>query len=86
MVDVAAARVNVLVVAPLISAHGPFINVDDCHWIVPTLPVNVKAEGVFPEQIDWLELAVPPTEVGFTVIVIIFEITDGQTPLVTTAW
>ena len=66
--------------------QGPVDDEADCHWIVPTFPDNVKAFGVFPEQIVWVKLAVPPTEVGLTVIVTIFEIIEGQAPLVTTAW
>ena len=41
-----------------------------CHFVtVPIFPDNVKSAGVLPEQIVWLAVTVPPTEVGSTVIV-----------------
>ena len=85
MVVFKAPSVKVALVSPAILLNVVLF-VDDCHWIVPTFPDNVNAFGVLPEQIVWFEIAVPPTEAGFTVIETTFEIIKGQTPLVTTAW
>ena len=78
-------KVKVELVSPTILLNV-ILFVEDCHWIEPTLPFKVNAFGVFPAQIVWFEVAVPPTEIGLTVIVITLEITGGQTPFVTTAW
>ena len=58
---------------------------DDCHWMVPVLPVKViKVE--FPEQrVPLVAEAVPPTETGFTVTVAVVELAGAHTPLVTTS-
>ena len=85
MVELKAPNVNVELVSPTILVNVLLLE-DDCHWIVPTFPESVNAFGVKPEQIAWFELAVPGTVVGLTVIVTTFEITEGQTPLLTTAW
>ena len=46
---------------------------DDCHWIVPVLPVS-DTVAVEPEQIvAAVAAAVPATEVEFTVITLVLE-------------
>ena len=64
-----APVVNGVVVAPVISVHGPADVGPDCHCIVPVAPVNVSIAG-FPAHIVVGEtLAVPG--VGGVVVVIV---------------
>lgn len=60
------ALVNVDAFAPTIFVKVE-LSGDDCHCIVPVFPANVILAGEIPEQIVWLEEAVPPTLVGLTV-------------------
>ncbi len=61
------------------------LSVDTCHCIVPVFPVKVILAGEVPVQIVWFPLTVPATELGFTVTVTTLELTEAQTPLLTTA-
>jgi hypothetical protein len=76
-----------IVVVFAISTIVTQLSVDDCHLvIVPVCPDNVRVVLLVPEQTVALPATVPPTEIGFTVIVASVEFVDEQTPLVTTAW
>ena len=59
---------------------------DDCHWIAPVKPVNVIGEGTWPMQIDWLADAVPPTLVGATFTVTIWEFVQLKVLVTVTVW
>jgi hypothetical protein len=61
------------------------LSVDDCHWIVPVLPLSVSTELLVPVHTVVLPLTVPATEVGFTVTVTVLLVAGLHTPLVTTA-
>ena len=58
---------------------------DDCHWIVPVLPVRVNTVLLVPVQTVVAPAMDPATEVGLTVIVTLEVVADEQTPLVETA-
>ena len=56
-----------------------------CHCIVPVFPVN-DTDVLLPEHIGLIAgVAVPPTDVGFTVTVATAEVAAEHTPLVTIA-
>jgi len=60
--------VDKVAVVPEILPHVKLSN-DDCHWILPALPVKVIVLPV-PEHTDEdIGVAVPPTEAGVTVTV-----------------
>jgi hypothetical protein len=61
------------------------LSVEDCHWIVPVFPLNVKTVLFVPVQTVVLPEAVPPTEAGLTVTVAVVLLAAAQPPLVTTA-
>jgi len=76
--------VDKVAVVPEILPHVKLSN-DDCHWILPALPVKVIVLPV-PEHTDEdIGVAVPPTEAGVTVTVVSVEFTELHTPLWTTA-
>ena len=58
---------------------------DDCHCIVPILPLKVNTVLLVPVQTVAAPVMLPATEVGFTAIVTLEVVADEQTPLVTTA-
>ena len=58
---------------------------DDCHWIVPVFPLNVKVVLLVPLQTVAAPLMLPATLAGFTVIVTLEVVAEAQAPLVTTA-
>ena len=58
---------------------------DDCHCIVPVLPLKVKTVLLVPVQTVAAPLMLPETDAGFTVIVTLDVVAEEQTPLVTTA-
>ena len=58
---------------------------DDCHWIVPVLPLRVNTVLLVPVQTVVAPVIDPATEVGFTVIVTLEVVAEEQTPLVETA-
>ena len=58
---------------------------DDCHWIVPVLPLNVSNVEFVPEQTVAAPPMLPATEAGLTATATLAEVTEAQTPLVTTA-
>ena len=70
---------------PLTFAQPVEPSADCCHWIVPVCPLTLTVV-VLPEHIE-LEaaVAVPPTDVGLTVIVATSLLADVQEPLVITA-
>ena len=57
---------------------------DDCHCIVPVLPLRVRTVLLVPVQTVVAPAMLPATEVGFTVIVMLVA-AEEQTPLVETA-
>ena len=58
---------------------------DDCHWIVPVLPLKVRTVLLVPVQTVVAPAIDPATEAGFTVIVTLEVVAEEQTPLVETA-
>jgi hypothetical protein len=57
-----------------------------CHLItVPVWPAKVRSPLVLPEHTLAAPVTVPPTEVGSTVTVVVFELAAVQVPLCTTA-
>ena len=58
---------------------------DDCHCIMPVLPVNVMAVELPEQRVPFAGVAVPPAETGLTVTVAVVELAEAHTPLVTTA-
>ena len=80
------APLKVVEAAAIVIGAVKAKSVDFSHLTtLPVWPARVKLAGVEPEQMVWLAEAVPPTEVGFIVIVTIVELTVGHTPLCTTA-
>src|SRR5438128_2744738 len=75
---------KVAAVAPEISVNVT-LSGEDCHWMVPVLPAKVIVEEEPLQIAAGKAVAVPPTEVGFTVTVAALEKSGGQTPLVTFA-
>jgi hypothetical protein len=59
---------------------------EDCHWIVPVLPLKVIKVEFVPEQTDVDPLMLPATETGLTVTATLAVVAGAQTLLVTTAW
>ena len=57
---------------------------DDCHWIVPVFPLNVKVVLLAPLQTVAAPLMLPATLAGFTVITTLEVVAEAQVPLVTT--
>ena len=70
---------------PLTLAQPVDPSADCCHWIVPVWPLTLTVV-VLPVQIV-LEaaVAVPPTDIGSTTIVLTAEKTDAHAPLFTSA-
>ena len=60
-------------------------SVEDCHWVVPVLPVRVIVDELPLQIVPGDGVAVPPTEIGLTVTVATLEKAGAQTPLVTFA-
>ena len=58
---------------------------DDCHWMVPVFPLNVKVVLLVPLQTVPAPLMLPAMLAGFTVIVTLGVVAEVQLPLVTTA-
>ena len=58
---------------------------DDCHCIVPVLPLNVNTVLLLPVQTVVAPEMLPDTDVGLTIIVTLEVVAEAQTPLVTTA-
>jgi hypothetical protein len=58
---------------------------EDCHWIVPVLPLNVSKVEFVPEQTVDAPLMLPATETGLVVTATPAVVADAQAPLVTTA-
>ena len=58
---------------------------EDCHCIVPVLPLKVKVVLLVPLHTVVPPLMLPATDVGLTVMVTLDVLTDEHTPLVTTA-
>ena len=58
---------------------------DDCHCIVPVLPLKVKTVLLVPVQTVAAPVMLPATEAGLTVIVTLDVVAEEQAPLVTTA-
>ena len=61
------------------------LSVEDCHWIVPVFPANVKSVELVPEQTVAAPEIDPAADVGLTVIVAAAVVAAAQAPLVTTA-
>ena len=60
--------------------------VDDCHLVIlPVLPLKVMVPLLMPGHTEAEPDVVPPTDVGFTVIVTTELLADEQGELVTTA-
>ena len=58
---------------------------DDCHCIVPVLPLKVSTVLLVPAQTVAAPVMLPETDAGVTVIVTLEVFADEQTPFVTTA-
>ena len=58
---------------------------EDCHWIVPVLPLRVRVVLLVPVQTVVAPAMLPATEAGFTVIVTLDVAPEEHTPLVETA-
>ena len=58
---------------------------DDCHCIVPVLPVRDTVELAPVHIVAGEAAAVPPAEAGFTFTVATTEVAEEHTPLVTIA-
>ena len=54
---------------------------EDCHCIVPILPLKVNTVLLVPEQTVAAPVMLPETEVELTVTVAYAELTTRQTPL-----
>ena len=58
---------------------------EDCHWILPVLPLRLIDVELPVHKVLAVAVAVPPREAGLTVIVAVVELAEAHTPLVTTA-
>ena len=58
---------------------------EDCHWIVPVCPLNVKTVELVPVQTAVAPLMLPATETGLTVTATLAVVADEHTPLDRTA-
>ena len=58
---------------------------DDCHCIVPVLPLKVSTVLLVPVQTVAAPVMLPATDAGVTVIVTLEVVAGAQTPLVITA-
>ena len=61
------------------------LSAEDCHCIVPVLPLKVNTVLLVPVQTAVAPAMLPATDVGLTVMVILEVVAELQTPLVTTA-
>ena len=74
------------VVILVMVAHVVPASVDDSQFItLPVWPLKVSVPLLLPEHTVALLLTEPPTETGFTVIVVEAELEILHTPLCTTA-
>ena len=79
-----ATRVDV-VFAIVVIPDEKSLTGDDSHLVIdPVLPLKVNEEEFVPVQTEVLPETVPPTEIGFTVIVTENDDVDEQDPFVTT--
>ena len=58
---------------------------EDCHCMVPVLPLSVRTVLLVPVQTAVAPAMLPATDVGLTVIVTPDVVAEVQAPLVTTA-
>ena len=71
-------------VAPLILLKL-LLSLDDCHWIIPVLPLKVNVVLFVPVHTVPAPAILPDTLAGFTVTVTLDVVDEVHTPLVTIA-
>ncbi len=58
---------------------------EDCHWMLPALPLKVSTVLLVPVQTAPPPVTVPPVDAGLTVTVTTELVMDAQAPLLTMA-